>query len=178
MKIGFDLDKVFIDYPPFIPGKLIDKLYKKKANGVLEYRIPSKPEQFLRLITHYSKFRPPIEKNIRQFKALAKNKNQYYLISSRFGFLKNKTEAIVKKYHIEEEFDGMYFNFSNDQPHLFKQEVIRKMGVERYIDDDLALLKFLSKENKNIQFFWLNKKSNRKLKSNLFAVTQISDILK
>ena len=30
MNIGFDLDKVFIDTPPFIPKTVIEKLYKKK----------------------------------------------------------------------------------------------------------------------------------------------------
>ena len=52
MNIGFDFDKVFIDYPPFLPGKLFDKLYKKKDNGTLLFRIPEYPEQILRKALH------------------------------------------------------------------------------------------------------------------------------
>ena len=178
MNIGFDLDKIFINYPPFIPEELIDKLYKKKSNGVLEYRIPSRPEQIFRLITHYSKFRPPITKNINQLKTLPRDKNEYFLISGRFGFLKNKTEYIVRKYQIEEFFDGMYFNFENKQPHFFKDKSIKNLKINRYIDDDLPLLKFLARENKAVLFYWLNKKSNRKIKENLYATTSLSVILK
>lgn len=178
MNIGFDLDKIFIDYPPFVPEEIIDRLYKLKSNGVLEYRIPSKLEQFLRLITHYRILRPPIQKNIDQLKTLPKGKNKYYLISSRFGFLKGKTEDIIRRHQFEVYFDGMYFNFDNNQPHLFKNETIKNLSIERYIDDDLPLLKFLSKENKDILFFWFNKKMNKRLDKNLFAVTLLSDILK
>jgi hypothetical protein len=35
MNIGFDFDKVFVDYPPIIPDYFFDRFYKKKANGTL-----------------------------------------------------------------------------------------------------------------------------------------------
>ncbi len=179
MKIGFDLDKVFIDYPPFIPSFIIDRLYKKKSNGVLLYRIPSKPEQLVRSLTHYSLFRPPIKKNLFFMQSLAQEKHhQYYLISSRFGFLKNKTESLVKKYKFDSLFKQLFFNYENKQPHLFKNEIIQQLKIDRYIDDDLALLLFLAKANNKTLFFWLNPIKNKQIKKNVFAVTHIADILK
>lgn len=175
MNFGFDLDKIFIDYPPFVPGKIIDRLYKNKSNGTLSYRIPSKPEQLFRRTTHYPIFRPPIMQNIQFLKTLPKNKkNKYYLISSRFLFLKTRTEEIIKKYSFEKIFDGMHFNFDNKQPHLFKDEVIKNMSIHKYIDDDLPLLQFLRKNNPQTVFFWLNKKNEKKLEENLFAITNIA----
>ncbi|MBI2039966.1 hypothetical protein HYT18_02750 [Candidatus Microgenomates bacterium] len=178
MNIGFDLDKIFIDYPPFIPGALIDYLYKDKSNGILRYRLPSKGEQLIRLLTHISFLRPPIMTNMAMIqREESKNGNKFYLISSRFSFLKQQTEKIIEKYGFDKIFDDMFFNFADQQPHLFKSEVVRQLKLDRYIDDDLPLLLFLSKQNKKVVFYWLNNKEKKKIKDNLFAITQLSDIL-
>lgn len=178
MNLGFDLDKIFIDYPPFIPNQLIDRLYKKHSNGQLLYRIPSKPEQFLRLLTHQPFLRPIIKENMEFIKNITKKeKHNYYLISSRFGFLKKTTELLVKRCGFDKIFDAMYFNFGNKQPHIFKNEIIKKLNIHRYIDDDLPLIKFLSSQNPRTLFFWFNKKESKKLNNNLFAITEIYKIL-
>ena len=74
MKIGFDLDKIFVDYPPLIPDALIDRLYKRKTKNELIYRIPSRPEQLLRQLSHYHGFRAPITDNITFLHSLPKKK--------------------------------------------------------------------------------------------------------
>jgi len=179
MNIGFDLDKIFINYPPFVPTELINRLYKQEYNGILLYRFPSKPEQLIRILSHHPFLRPPIVKNIEFIKKLEKNKNnKHYLISSRFSFLKERTELIVKKYSLDKIFDTMIFNFNNKQPHLFKNQVIKELKIDRYVDDDLPLLEFASKNNQNTKFFWLNNKQSKPLRKNLFAIKNLSEMLK
>ncbi len=177
MNLGFDFDKILINYPPFIPHGLIDRLYKQKKNGILLYRIPSRPEQLLRLITHQPIFRPPIIENILFVKKISKQR-QYrcYLLSSRFSFLKNVTDKLIKQHQFHKIFDGLYFNFKNNQPHLFKNESIKKLKIDRYVDDDLPLLEFVAGNNPKTIFFWLNKTKSKKLKKNLFAITELSQI--
>lgn len=178
MNIGFDFDKIFINYPPFVPGNLIDRLYKKKSNGVLIYRFPNYPELLLRKVTHFPLFRPPITENIDFLKQLVKNrKHKYYLISSRFGFLRNETARLVQKYSFDKLLNELHFNFNNQQPHLFKNQTIKKLEIHRYIDDDLPLLYFLAKSNPKTRFFWLNPKQNTIINKNLFAISQIRNIL-
>lgn len=179
MNLGFDFDKIFIDYPPFIPSVLIDKLYKKKNSNKVTYRIPSKPEQLFRIATHHPYLRPIITENITFIKALRKkNHHKHYLISSRFGFLKNRTENLIKNHQLNLLFDELFFNFENKQPHIFKDKIIKKIRINRYVDDDLDLLEYLLEKNKQTLFFWLNKKHNGYLKKNLFAITKLSDMLK
>lgn len=179
MNIGFDLDKIFIDYPPFVPNFIIDRLYKKKINGKLMYRIPSRPEQFLRILSHHPLLRPVISQNLELVKKkYQEGGNKHYLISSRFDFLKKRTGNIVIRNALDKIFDGIFFNFKNKQPHVFKDEVIKKNKIERYIDDDFPLIKFLSEENPKIKFYWLNKKEQRKITNNLVAVKHISEIFK
>lgn len=178
MNIGFDLDKIFINTPPFVPNWLIDKLYKQKDNGELLYRIPGKFEQRIRKISHVSLLRPPIPQNLKELESIAQNKKySAFLISSRFGFLRKNTEKIVSKYKLDKYFKRMYFNLDNSQPHMFKNNVIQKEDITLYVDDDLSLLRYLAKENPNRRFFWLNSKKNGKLRENLFAITKIKNIL-
>ena len=178
MNIGFDLDKVFIDYPFFVPDKLIDRLYKKESNGDLLYRIPSNLEQIIRKASHHPFLRPVIKKNIEFLLTIPKKNNKLYLVSSRFGFLKNRTELLVKNLEFDKIFDGIYFNYKNIQPHLFKNAIIDKLDLDIYVEDDFPLVKYLAKHHRKTSFFWLNNKKGKKmLTRNIFAISNISDIL-
>lgn len=179
MNIGFDLDKVFIDYPPLFPSKLIDRLYKKKDNGVLVYRIPSYPEQLLRKATHFPLLRPPIKTNLDFLKSIPKKNNKLYLISSRYKFLKGITNQLIKRYDLDRTFDGLYFNYENKQPHKFKNEVIKGLDLDLYIDDDLSLINYVAKHNKQTKFLWLNHRNEDKPKEkNVYSINQLTEIFK
>jgi hypothetical protein len=179
MNIGFDLDKIFINFPPLIPEKIIDFLYKEKGNRVLKYRIPSKLEQIIRIFSHYPLFRPPIKENLDYVRSLAlTNTNKYYLISSRFGFLKKRTSDLIKRFNFNKIFNAMYFNYDNKQPHFFKNEIINKLKLDMFIDDDLQLLNYLVEKNPKIKFFWLNNKISKPLKKNLIAIKHIEEIFR
>lgn len=179
MNVGFDLDKVFVNFPSFIPTKIIEWRYKERSAGSLRYRIPSKAEQIIRIFSHYPLFRLPITKNVEYVRKLAlANKNKYYLISSRFSFLEERTAAIIKRYKFDKIFNALYFNYSNLQPHLFKDDVIKKLKLEMYVDDDLQLLEYLAKNNPKTNFFWLNKKLSKPLEKNLVAIKDIAEMFK
>jgi len=177
MNIGFDLDKVFIDTPSFVPDRLIDRLYKKSGNGNLLYRIPGPVEQAFRKLTHFPFMRPPIKKNLLFLKNFPKKNNKLYLISSRYKFLRPETAKIIKKYNFIKLFDELFFNFKDKQPHIFKDEVIKKLKLDLYIDDDLALLKYVAKNNPRTKFFWLNNNFQTiELPKNITSINNLSEI--
>lgn len=178
MNIGFDLDKVFINTPPFIPKTFIDKLYKKRDNGILLYRIPGPASQIVRSISHLPFFRPPIKENLDFLRLFPKDNNKLYLISSRFKFLENKTKGIIKKYHFDKIFNEMYFNFANEQPHLFKDRIIKKLKLDYYIDDDLSLLNYVAHNNPGTKFFWLTEyQVKTPLRTNIRPISKLKEIL-
>lgn len=179
MKIGFDFDKIFIDYPPFLPDVWFDKLYKKRDDGILLYRIPTYPEQILRKLLHLPYLRPPIVENLVFLKSIPKKKNKLYLISSRYKFLQPETTRLVKKYKLDKIFDTLYFNFENKQPHLFKDTIITKLHLDLYVDDDLSLIKYIAKHNPKTTFFWLNHHTKTQpLAKNIVEIKQLSEMLK
>lgn len=177
MNIGFDLDGIFIDKPPIIPKKIIEWLYRGHDHRLF-YRFPSKPEQWIRNITHVGLLRPAIGENIQEIRKIRlHNAHRYYLISSRFGFLKKRTEYLIKKYELQNIFYDMFFNSEDEQPHVFKEDMLRKLKIDRYVDDDLPLLQFLAPRNQKIQFYWFNTKITKLLGKNLFAITNLSTII-
>lgn len=177
MKIGFDLDKVFINTPPLIPDIIIDHLYKKKTSNKLQYRIPNKPEQLLRRATHMPPFRPPIKENIAALELLHTKENKLYLISSRFSFLESSTTAVIKKYSFSQIFTKMYFNYANEQPHVFKAKIIKSLALDKYVDDDFQLLTYVAKQNPKTLFFWYNKHHTlKKITDNIYAISSIKEI--
>jgi hypothetical protein len=180
MKIGFDLDKVFVNTPPFVPLSIINRLYKQRDNGILLYRIPSRPEQFFRKATHIPPLRPPIKGNIEYLRELAKDKNhQLYLISSRFKFLEPETEKLVKKFQLDKIFDKLYFNYDNKQPHEFKNEILQKLKLDIFVDDDFSLIRYVAKDNPKTKFFWLDDREKPAvLDKNINVVAKIGEILK
>lgn len=179
MKIGFDLDEIFVSHPPFIPTSLIIKLYGEKVNGKLTYRIPGTFEQYVRRLSHIWLLRPPLQQNIDLLRKKSKeSKNYFVLISSRYGFLEGATKKIMRMYNLEHTFQKKYFNFTNMQPHLFKDAALHKEKLDRFVDDDLPLLQFLAKRHTKVIFFWLNNRNSGKLEENLYAITNLSEVFK
>jgi len=178
MKIGFDLDKIFINTPPFVPNAIINKFYKKRDNGILLYRIPAHPEQLLRKATHVPLLRQPVLENLEFIKKLAKDKkHQLYLISSRFKFLEPETQQLVKRYALNTIFDKLYFNYENKQPHEFKNEVLKKLNLDIFVDDDLSLVRYVAKDNPKTKFFWFDQHAKpAKIDNNITAIAHLKEI--
>jgi hypothetical protein len=178
MKIGFDLDKIFINTPPLIPNTLINKFYKQRDNGILLYRIPSRPEQLFRKATHMPLLRQPLHKNLAFLRKLSKEKkHQLYLISSRFKFLEPETEYLVKRYGLDKIFDKLYFNYDNKQPHEFKNEIVKNLNLDIFVDDDLSLVRFVARHNPKTKFFWFDEHAKpARLSANITAISNIGDI--
>lgn len=180
-RIGFDFDKVFVSYPPLVPNFVIDFLYRHSFslgfdnNNALSYRFPGKIEQRIRILSHNPIFRHPIKNNLDSLDRISKTiPCELYLISSRFSFLKQRTQEWVTKNNIKLYFERLYFNYKDLQPHIFKDQVIKKLKLDEFIDDDLDLILFLSIKNPSVKFYWIsNRNLNKSLPKN---VTQIKNL--
>jgi hypothetical protein len=86
-------------------------------------------------------------------------------------------------YGLNEIFDTLYFNYENKQPHIFKNEVLKNLKLDMYIDDDLALINHVAKDNAKTKFFWLQtgkpingRKLHHPLEKNVTPIKQLSSI--
>ncbi len=150
IKIGFDLDGVIIGKPPLISKRLIEWLYRGRINKTLVYRYPQKIEKYIRGLSHYCLFRPPIKRNIKVLKRLSKNKNvQVYAITGRYGFLKDRTDVWLKKNEVENIFKEVYLNETDEQPHRFKRDILNNLKLDYFVDDDPLIINYLKREIKS-----------------------------
>lgn len=176
-KIGFDLDRIFINYPPFIPHFIIDFLYRNNFSKSLSYRIPKDSfEVLIRQLSHLPPFRPPIKDNIEFLHQFVKTHPQVYLISSRYSFLKDITHQLLKKHGLNDRFLKVYLNSQNEQPHFFKERIINKLNLGIYIDDDLALLEYLKQRCPKTKLFWYNPGSRLKIFQGIEVLKNLNDL--
>ena len=177
-KIGFDLDGVFINRPPLVPKTVIEWIYMRKSNG-LSYRFPGKIEQKIRIISHLPYFRPPIKHNLRSLLDLSSQRFEILLISSRFSFLRERTNKWDGKNNLFKYFRKIYFNEKDEQPYLFKDKIIKKEKINIFIDDDLDLLFYLANKNAAVDFYWLSKARTKKtFPKNITQIKTLDDFLK
>lgn len=190
MKIGFDLDRIFIDFPPFVPPQIINWLYKRSLREIfslkdhcqkdLAYIIPKSPvSKLVRRISHVSPLRPPIKKNIKILSQILLNPTlNLYLISSRYQFLEKLTYKLLHKYDLMTPFAKIFLNTSNEQPHLFKEKILKKLNLDLFIDDDLDLLRYLQTKNLKTKLLWYNPSCKNCETYGIDTITNLSEITK
>lgn len=158
-RIGFDLDGVVVDKPPFIPGWFVEFIYRGyyDPKKELSYRYPTHQlEVLLRQISHHPIFRPPIKQQVEMIKKLHDSKKyKMFGVTSRYSFLKKRTKQWFAYHRMNGFFEKIYINENNEQPHLFKEKVIKKLGLDIFIDDDRPLLDYLQKKIEDVDFIFV-----------------------
>lgn len=147
IRIGFDLDGVIVGKPPLVPKGLIEFLTKKPTNAFLHFRFPkSCLEQHVRKFSHFYLFRPPLRQNIDFIKKLNSKKYELYVISGRYSFLTFETDLWLKKRGLENLFKAVFINLGNEQPHLFKERIIKELNLDYFFEDDPDTVAYLGKK--------------------------------
>jgi len=159
IKVGFDLDGVIVDKPPLVPKGLIEFLTKKPANSSLHFRFPKNfLEQYVRKFSHFYLFRPPLRQNIDFIKRLSPRNYELYIISGRYSFLAPETDIWLKKRGLEYLFKAVFINLGNEQPHLFKERIIKDLGLDCFFEDDPDTVAHLNQKIRKKKIFLVSSK--------------------
>jgi len=158
IKVGFDLDGVLLYNPARIVRPLIALLKKKKMlieRKELEFFVP-KPgfQQIIWDLFHKSScFLAP------GFSEISKLKNQGliepYLITGRFKHLENDFANWKRKMNADFLFVDCYINDQNEQPHLFKERMIKKLKLQIFVEDNWDIVGYLVKNCSNTDIYWI-----------------------
>jgi len=160
LKVGFDLDGVILYNPARIVRPIIsifksNFLHKK---GLKFYYPKSNWEKQIWRIFHWSSFitAPGLTDLV---KLAQSGKIEAYIITARFDFLKNDFHSWIKKIKGEKFLKGYYHNIKNEQPHLFKEKMIKKLNLDIYVEDNWDIVNYLNKvtkkEIKQTKIFWI-----------------------
>lgn len=148
IKVAFDLDGIFIDKPPLVPKSLLEWLFKGSLSHRLHYRFPrGRGEQLVRKISHFYLFRPPLRQNLCWLKKLSSDENfVFFAVSGRYRFLQKETEIWLEKRGLKPLFKEVFLNLGNEQPHLFKEKVLKEIKADIFVDDDPLLADYLAQK--------------------------------
>jgi len=145
-RVGFDMDGVLLYNPariirPFMSTVKHFFLPKKQLHF---YYPKTSIEKWLFKLAHKSSiYNAP---GIEEIKTLVdQGKIEAYLITARYNFLGVSVGRWVKKNRLEKTFSGIFFNKYDEEPHLFKEKMIRKLQLDIYVEDNLDIVNHLKK---------------------------------
>jgi hypothetical protein len=158
LKVGFDLDGVLLYNPAriFRPITMTVKSFlKPKSTKKTHFYYPkSKIEIFIWKIVHWSSMF--LAKGLSDIK-LMKQKDliRPYIVTSRYDCLKNDFYYWLKKMNAKNIFVGTYHNKDNLQPHIFKENMINKLELDYFFEDNWDIVKHLNIKTK-AKIYWIS----------------------
>lgn len=157
VRIGLDFDGV-VTYNPMRIARLVVSFFKHKVLKIrkLGFFVPKNEWQkwFYRMGIVWPSFCPA--RGTRLLKILAKSsKYQFYLLSGRYGFTKNETYRWLKKYRLADEFKTIFMNENNEQPHRFKEKIIKREKFDYFIEDNLDIVRDLNNKSIKTEVYWI-----------------------
>ena len=160
LRIGFDFDGV-IAYNPLrilrAPVMFVRRAFTKKND--LDFPVPkNKPFKLLWALAHETSFYPSY--GLAELKKLMKEgKIEAYLVTGRYSFLESSLHKWLKKHGLDGLFTGIYLNKRNQQPHKFKEEMIDKLKLDMFVEDNWDIVNYLStqarKSGKKLDVHWI-----------------------
>lgn len=167
LRIGFDFDGVLVYNPVRIfrmPVSLFKRTFLKPKK--LKFWLPKTSwQKFFWVLFHKTSVFPAIGYHD-LLKLMKKGKIEGYIITARYDFLENDFKAWLKTYDPEKLFAGYFLNKKNEQPHQFKEKMIKELKLNYFVEDNWDIVNYLSsklKENKELQIHWIYNLLDRKI---------------
>lgn len=163
LKVGFDMDGVLLYNPgrivrPFVSS--IKKIFLHKKKLTFYYPKTGYEKIFWRFVHKSSIYNAPGLHEIT--KLVQEGKIEAYLITARYNFLGSSVENWVKKNGLEKTFKGVFYNSKDEQPHEFKERLIKKLGLAMYVEDNFDIVNHLSTTT-SAEILWIYNIFDRKM---------------
>jgi len=156
LRIGFDLDGVILYNPVriFRPIASFVKPLVFKPNCQRFYFPRTDPEKFLWKILHKTSFwEAP---GLRDIGKLALEKRiEPFIITDRYDFLKDDVEQWFRKIQSHARFSKCIYNTKNEEPHFFKERMIKDLDLDVFVEDNWGIVEYLSPKFRRTKIAWI-----------------------
>lgn len=155
IKVGLDFDGV-VAYNPFRVMRAPWAYFKSNILGIrkLTFFYPQSTwQQIFWRILHDSSILPAVGIDLLQ-NIVAKELIEAHLITGRYSFLDDHLHDWLDKYKLKDLFKTINLNKHDEQPHLFKEKMIRKHNLDFYIEDNLDIVTYLHGKHRT-QIYWI-----------------------
>ncbi len=160
LRVGFDLDGVILYNPARIARPIIAfiKKFLLKKGGLRFYCPQSPVEKLIWRLLHWSSF--IVAPGFSELKTLAQSGEiEVYIITARFDFLKDDFHWWMNRLKTNRSFKGCFYNDSNEQPHCFKERMIKKLELDIFVEDNWDIVNYLNSHGKikgaNRKILWV-----------------------
>jgi len=150
LRVGFDLDGVILYNPARIVRPLVvfikERLFKITKT---QFFVPTNPvDQWIWKFFHYSSLFT--SGGLEEIKKLSREgKIEAYIITGRYGFLRDDFEKWLTKIDAKKYFKQTLLNERNEQPHLFKLKTIEKLRLDVFVEDNWDIVQKLNQNGKS-----------------------------
>jgi len=67
-----------------------------------------------------------------------------YIVTARYDFLKDDFEKWLIRLEAHNHLVASYHNKNDEQPHLFKERMIEKLGIDIFVEDNWDIVQYLN----------------------------------
>lgn len=139
--VGLDFDGV-VAYNPFRVIRAPIKWFKRRVMGVrkLSFFVPKNWwQRAIWTVLHESSLVPA--KGIGKLREMKQNGDiEVHLITARYGFLKGNLDKFLDKHQIRDIFTSINVNENYEQPHLYKERMVKSLKLDVYVEDNLDIV--------------------------------------
>lgn len=155
IKVGLDFDGV-VAYNPFRIIRPIVAFVKRNFFGVKNLRFwypRHRWQQIFWMTLHESSVFPAKGIDLLR-KLIEEERIEAHLVTARYSFLDDHLYNWLDKYNLRSLFKTVNLNKNDEQPHLFKEKIIKKFDLDFFVEDNLDIVRYLSQEQKT-RIFWI-----------------------
>jgi hypothetical protein len=149
IKIGLDFDGV-VAYNPFRIIRAPVAYIKTQLLGVkeLKFFVPqSKWERIFWIIAHESSMFPA--RGCKMLKSLSGDPDlEFHLVTARFHFLDQSLNRWLNRFKLTHIFKSINLNVEDKQPHIHKLDVIKKLDLDYFVEDNWDIVNYLNGKTK------------------------------
>ncbi|OGD09248.1 hypothetical protein A2397_02850 [Candidatus Amesbacteria bacterium RIFOXYB1_FULL_44_23] len=156
IRVGLDFDGV-VTYHPMRVARVLIAFIKHKILKIkkLGFFVPQNKWQkmLFRIVVVWPSVLPA--NGVKLLKLMSKSsKYEFYLVTGRFGFVKDDTYQWLKRWGLSKTFKNVCINEKNDQPHNFKLKMCQKFKFDYYIEDNWDIVNSLNGKTRT-KLFWI-----------------------
>lgn len=154
--VGFDFDGV-VAYNPARIVRLPISYFKEHllGNTSVSFFVPKTPmTRLLWALAHESSVFPAMGASLLR-DLVRQGDIEAHLVTGRFGFLEENLLRFLRRWDLERVFTSVTLNTKEEQPHLFKERVIREKKFDYYVEDNWDIVQYLSRKHLGTTVHWI-----------------------
>ena len=154
--VGFDFDGV-VAYNPARLARYPISFFKQNILGIkkVSFFVPKNSvERAFWSLAHESSMFPAYGAS--RLRNLVKDSRiEAHLVTSRFGFLDPNLQRFLKFWGFTDTFTSVTLNRNEEQPHEFKERIIRAKKLDYFVEDNWDIVSYLATKKLSTEIHWI-----------------------